>query len=830
LFGRRSVSLLAVVAVCLCYGLWSFGNHRWGNHAAVPGPSLYDPARDPQFKAASKLRESGRLSAALLAFDRLAQDARKSGDRTKEARVLLAKGSVQLRQFAYRDATATYQRVLALLRPGQDPRSAGAAYVNLAEIHVQLNDLTAAEQEARSGIALLANAKNIPFLIRAELQLATIETAEGQVEEGKRAYQDAIALAVEANEAENECLAWTILAQSVMRARDLHEAEDALLEAYRIALLHKSAQLDTVRAKLVELEWLKGNPAEALRRLDDLLARKTPGELGFADYQVDYQRAEMLAALSRDQEALTAYRRAVAAATKWRRAALPGEVANAASVELIHEIYAQSSDFVARLGEQLGRMDLKREALEIIATNRAADLREQRTQAWHRDGILPARYYQLLNQLRSTEANRILTETEKKEVDAQLRRTRVHLGILETQLALESGNSFDPSETFEPQKRLVDIQRALGEDDALFSFSLGKRRSWLWVATRTSFAQFELPDGPTLERSAAEWASAVRARKIVGQQGVRLSRTLFGQVPAEMAHKRKWLVVNDGSLFINFPLAALPDIHHSPESGVNSWGESGLDPLIENHGVRYLSSEFSLASHAAPAAPVLRFAGIGDPVYNLADSRYQRPSTQAMPAASTTTLARLVGSGSEVRGAAALFSSPTVLTGMDAVPERLPALFQSSPSVVHFAVHVVSPVDRPEEAALALSIGSSRFPELLTPELIATYRVPGSLIVMSGCDSQQGKPVPGVGIKGLSRAWLLAGASAVITSAWPMPDDDGQFFRSFYRHLGQTFRPDASLPEVAAAALAQAQNDMRSASGFRREPSFWAAYTVISKE
>jgi CHAT domain-containing protein len=167
---------------------------------------------------------------------------------------------------------------------------------------------------------------------------------------------------------------------------------------------------------------------------------------------------------------------------------------------------------------------------------------------------------------------------------------------------------------------------------------------------------------------------------------------------------------------------------------------------------------------------------------------------------------------------------------MDAIPERLPALFETRPSVVHFAVHVVSPADRPEEAALAMSVGRDRFPELLTPELIATYRVPGSLIVMSGCDSQQGKPVPGVGVKGLSRAWLLAGASAVLTSAWPMPDDDGRFFRSFYRHFAQILTPDASLPDIAAAALADAQNEMRSVSGFRREPSFWAAYTVISKE
>jgi CHAT domain-containing protein/tetratricopeptide (TPR) repeat protein len=790
-------------------------------------PALYNAASDPEFQRAAKLRDSGQLAQAAAAFAQIAGEARTGNLTSKETKALLAEGGVQLRQFAYRDAAERYQRVLKLARRIDDPRSAGAAYVNLAEIHVQMNDLAAAEREARSGIALLAKARNTAFLIRAQLQLGWIQTAQGQMDEAQKVYQDAITLAADANDHENECLAWIILGQSLVRARDLHQAEDAYLQAYRIAVLHKSPKLATIRAKLMELEWLKGDPAESLRRMDLLLAGTSPEQLGFAEYQVLSQRAEMLAALSREQEALDAYRRAVVSATRWRRGALPGEIANAASVELLHELYANASDFVAALGQRRGNSDLEREALEIIATNRAADLREQRRQAWHRDGMLPARYYQLLNQLRAAEASSILSESRRKQVDRVLRQTRADLGLLETQLAVESGNSLQPAETFDSQKRLVDIQRALGDDDALFSFSLGKRRSWLWVVTRNAFGQYELPDGPALERSAAEWASQVRLGKKPGEEGVRLSRALFGQVPDALTGKKKWLVVNDGSLLINFPLAALPD---DRQSGAGMTGSDRTVPLIQSHTVRYLSSEFSLADRSAVGTQSLQFAGIGDPVYNMADSRFKAARTSDMKPFNGTTLGRLVGSGSEVRGAAALFTGATVLTGMDAIPERLPALFDTRPSVVHFAVHVVSPADRPEEAALAMSVGRDRFPELLTPELIATYRVPGSLIVMSGCDSQQGKPVPGVGVKGLSRAWLLAGASAVVTSAWPMPDDDGRFFRSFYRHFAQSFTSDASLPDIAAAALAAAQNEMRSASGFRREPSFWAAYTVISKE
>jgi CHAT domain-containing protein len=157
-------------------------------------------------------------------------------------------------------------------------------------------------------------------------------------------------------------------------------------------------------------------------------------------------------------------------------------------------------------------------------------------------------------------------------------------------------------------------------------------------------------------------------------------------------------------------------------------------------------------------------------------------------------------------------------------------LLDAQPTVIHLAVHVLSRPEHPEEAALALSLGKDRVPELLTSELIATYRVPGSLVVMSGCDSEQGKAVPGVGVMGLSRSWLLAGASAVVASTWPMPDEDGRFFRSFYEHFKSDSHSAASVPELAASALAAAQNEMRTASGFRHHPAFWAAYSVISKE
>jgi CHAT domain-containing protein len=132
------------------------------------------------------------------------------------------------------------------------------------------------------------------------------------------------------------------------------------------------------------------------------------------------------------------------------------------------------------------------------------------------------------------------------------------------------------------------------------------------------------------------------------------------------------------------------------------------------------------------------------------------------------------------------------------------------------------------DAALALSLGSDNSPELLTREFIATFRVPGSLVVLNGCKSEQGENLPSAGIIGLSRAWLLAGASAVVVSAWPTSDDSGQFFLSFYRHLKSEV--SRNLGQAAADALRSAQLDMQSGPPYRQRSSYWAAYSLISRE
>ena len=331
---------------------------------------------------------------------------------------------------------------------------------------------------------------------------------------------------------------------------------------------------------------------------------------------------------------------------------------------------------------------------------------------------------------------------------------------------------------------------------------------------------YKLSGSSGIDGAAKTFTEQLRLGHDATAAGKEFSRALFSQLPAQIWAKPEWLIVGDRQLLNQVPFSALP---------VFNGGRPAF--LSTAHNLRFLPSElFLLAPKDKDPRP--QFVGVGDPIYNMADSRRAASLSPVAVSASFphVSLARLVGSGREVRSAAKSSGSPysELLTGAEANSARVGSALAKDPAFVHFAVHVVSPEGQPQEAALALSLGKNGIPELLTPEMVAAYRVPGSLVVLSGCWSGEGEDLPSAGMIGLSRSWLLAGAAAVVVTAWPTVDDSGEFFDSFYRHLQATRA--GPIAGRAALALRQAQLEMQSGGGYRASPAFWAAYSIISKE
>ncbi len=456
---------------------------------------------------------------------------------------------------------------------------------------------------------------------------------------------------------------------------------------------------------------------------------------------------------------------------------------------------------------------------ETLAENRAATLREQLTLSLARNSLLPPDYFKLLSQLQAAQS-RVTLGPNSSEDEAKVDNIRLQLTDLENRIGLETHNFSKKDERNPYRNSLKHIQDRLGDKDLLLSFCLGEQKSFLWAVTVNQVNLYELPKEHDIARQLHAFSDDVRNHRGTDASARTLAQALFGKLPPAVRQKRNWLITPDGALLDGIPLAALPSLMQSTSG----------DPIIASHALRTLPSELLLLSPKS-TAPERRFVGVADPIYNAADSRRRSPAAflDTKDGKTFTSLARLAGSAREVRTAAKLTGMDSeLLLGPDANSAMLHDALAKAPEVLHFAVHVVSPQGRPQDAALALSLTSDNMPELLTREAIAAYRVPGSLVVLSGCASDQGERIPGAGLIGLGRAWLLAGASAVIVSAWPTPDDSGRFFSAFYNHLQAV--KSGPLAERAAIALQQAQLEMKQSSGYRSSPSFWAAYSILSKE
>jgi CHAT domain-containing protein len=789
-------------------------------------PVSNDPIQASLAKG-KELRKAGKLADALREYNRALSLARQNNNTQLTLQSLMLISAAEVLSYQYRSALASSKETFDIARRAGNNQFAGGASGAVSNIYMLLGDFQTAEAEGRSAIDLLRLApQNEPltenFLLKAMQLVATLCAMQGKEAESENFFQQATTLAQQLHQTSIEANLWDVRGFLLLRANHLGPAEHALTTALSLRqALHDADNLPFSQENLAELELKRPSPnyPKALKLVDQALASRSTLFLATPQYYLLDIRGKILLRSGERHRALLEFRRAVASADAWRQGALPGDTTNTQTVVLLHEVYQDFAQLAAQISLETHDAALRDEALEVLASNRAASLREQLKRVLATDSQTPDSYFEKLSALQKAQ-ERVTLGRNSKADQAELLRMRTEIGEVENRLAVQNGKNYFSGEKNLRRNSLRDIRIRLDPEQLLLSFSLGETKSYLWAITGDQVNLYKIDDREQLETKAAQLTKAAREGGAIKDAGTALSQALFGQVPQRLLKKKDWLIVADGALLSGVPFAALPEP-----------ANSGASSILEKHSIRMLPSELLLLAPKSKT-PLPRFVGVGDPIYNLADSRRSHKQRWDAPPveASSVTLARLVGSGQEIRNSAKQRGLPEqqVLDGAQVTTESLRKALASAPEVLHFAVHVVSPPNRPQEAALALSLNNEGVPELLTPEAIATFRLPGTLVVLSGCSSNQGKPVPSAGLLGLSRAWLLAGAEAVIASSWPTPDDSGRFFSLFYSHLHAV--TTGTLSQRASLALAQTQVELQHSRGYVSSPTYWAAYSIISKE
>ena len=148
------------------------------------------------------------------------------------------------------------------------------------------------------------------------------------------------------------------------------------------------------------------------------------------------------------------------------------------------------------------------------------------------------------------------------------------------------------------------------------------------------------------------------------------------------------------------------------------------------------------------------------------------------------------------------------------------AIRRSAPTagLLHFATHARPNDAEPNYARLSLVPGEGDDGQFNAYE-IGELHLPGSLVVLSGCETGAGRLLGGEGVLSLSRAFLRAGASGTVATLWPVGPGTAELMTTFYRSLSA----GASLP----VALRDAKLALR--NGSQVNPFYWAGFTLVTQ-
>lgn len=813
-FKLPRVFILAIFSVFFVH----FGAPMRGQAAnAVSGPTSFQKL----ITEGRHLRDTGKVPEAIRVAQRAEKEARNSKDRNGEAQALVLLGGCEIRLYRYSSAFQTLKKAKETALKAGDHTFAGAAAANISTIYSQLGDFESAKASADEATNYLKDSPNKAYFAAALTIRAETEYGLGQTKSAEDSRRQALAVATDSHNERAKATAADSFGIWLVLKGDLKQAESMLHESLEIRTRLNDDGLAGSFEHFAELEAKKGKAFLhiALQYINKAFATPSFSFQSAPVYYPLHLRGTILRDLGEDDKALTELRRAVDAADLWRQSALPGDATKTQTVQILNETYRDFADFAAQQALKKRDQALAREALEVLARNRAASLREQLTRVYRQRLVDSPEYFPLLIRLQEAQAAATLGTDPKAQ--ANLAKVRRELNDVENRIGIESQNLYTFREKTPHRNSLRDIQTRLGAKDALLSFSLGERRSFLWAVTRDDLNLYELPDERTITDQIPNKGEAANAAYRMAENQALLgsfSRMLFGKLDPAIWNKSNWLITADGKLLDSVPFPAL-----------QTASKTGGQSIVTGRSLRFLPSELLLLA-PKPSRPLSRFVGVGDPIYNFADPRSVRRPGAPKPAGKTIVLGRLIGSEKEITESATASGEPRteMLKGVTASGMQVRTALKSPPEILHFAVHVVSPDKAPAEAALALSIDANGVPELLTAESVATYRVPGSLVVLSGCSTRQGRVIPGAGLVGLSRAWLLAGASAVVVSSWPTPDGSRQFFSNFYTHYKEAA---GSIAQRSAVALQQTQLDMQHDNdSSKKAATFWAAYSIVSKE
>ena len=332
---------------------------------------------------------------------------------------------------------------------------------------------------------------------------------------------------------------------------------------------------------------------------------------------------------------------------------------------------------------------------------------------------------------------------------------------------------------------VIELQRRLGMSDALVEYGVLDDELFACIVDR---------HGVAVHRRLARWPEVLEALRSARFQ---IESLRNGSAPVEQhlqqLIERARMRLRRLYALIWQPLA--PALDGRARVIVVPHGQLGSAPFAALEDAQGCLAQ----RHLLAMAPSARLALHG----------VARPPAGTAPALVLGESTRLPHAAQEARRVSDMLAAATTAIGKEATFTRLKAAAAGA-RVIHLACHAQFRSDNPTFSALHLHDGP------LTVDVIESLGLGPATVVLSGCETGLADAGSGDEMVGLVRAFLIAGASRVVASLWPVDDAvTAGFMTHFYEALGSDAAP--------AEALARAQHAVRQR---HPHPLHWAAFTL----
>ncbi|MEL6254142.1 MAG: CHAT domain-containing protein, partial [Bacteroidota bacterium] len=183
---------------------------------------------------------------------------------------------------------------------------------------------------------------------------------------------------------------------------------------------------------------------------------------------------------------------------------------------------------------------------------------------------------------------------------------------------------------------------------------------------------------------------------------------------------------------------------------------------------------------------------------------------------------RLVFNGQEVEGINQLMQGDIFLNEKANLPQAKQIIDQYK--ILHFATHGYSQMERPMYSRIEFTYQDSLEDGIFYAHDLMNHKINADLVVLSACETGEGKVAKGEGIMSFAWAFRYAGAPSILMSLWKAESSVSQrIMLSFYYYLkeGKT--------KTEALRLAK-QDYIQNPIPGREHPKYWANFILIGDD